>query len=181
MDETRLPMMTMSSPLGALRLYAAADELVGLYLPARPAPPGVARRVDVLRCAAAQLAEYFAGRRHVFDLPLRPRGTGFQALVWEALMRIRPGETRSYRELAHSIGRPAASRAVGAANGQNPIAIIVPCHRLIGTSGDLTGYGGGLPAKQWLLDHEREGAASAGTAGRGQARRGQATPGDERR
>ena len=161
-----LTMMTMSSPLGALRLYAATDELVGLYLPARPAPPAVARRVDVLRSTAAQLAEYFAGQRHVFDLPLRPRGTGFQALVWDALMRIRIGETRSYRELARSIGRPAAYRAVGAANGQNPIAIIVPCHRLIGSNGDLTGYGGGLDVKRWLLDHERAMVTRVGHAGR---------------
>jgi len=160
-----LNMMTMSSPLGALRLYAATDELVGLYLPARPAPPGVARRVDVLRSAAAQLAEYFAGQRHVFDLPLRPRGTSFQALVWGALMQIRVGETRSYRELAHAIGRPAASRAVGAANGQNPIAIIVPCHRLIGSNGELTGYAGGLAMKRWLLDHERAMVARVGHAG----------------
>jgi methylated-DNA-[protein]-cysteine S-methyltransferase len=162
MDGTMLNMMTMSSPLGALRLYAATDELVGLYLPARPAPPGIARRVDVLRSAAAQLAEYFAGQRHVFDLPLRPRGTSFQALVWAALMRIRVGETRSYRELAHAIGRPAASRAVGAANGQNPIAIIVPCHRLIGSSGELTGYAGGLAMKRWLLEHERAMVAGVG-------------------
>jgi len=160
-----LSMITISSPLGALRLYAASDALVGLYLPARPAPPGVDRGVDVLRCAAAQLAEYFAGQRRVFDLPLRPGGTGFQARVWEALMRIPSGETRSYRELARSIGRPAAYRAVGAANGQNPISIIVPCHRLIGSNGDLTGYGGGLAAKRWLLDHERAMASRPGTPG----------------
>ena len=160
-----LAMITTASPLGALRLYAVSDALVGLYLPAQAAPPGVERGVDVLRCAAAQLAEYFAGQRRVFDLPLRPRGTGFQALVWGALTQIRLGETRSYRELARSIGRPSAYRAVGAANGQNPISIIVPCHRLIASNGDLAGYAGGLAAKRWLLDHERAMASGPGTPG----------------
>jgi methylated-DNA-[protein]-cysteine S-methyltransferase len=116
---------------------------------------GTRRRGDVLRRAAAQLTEYFAGQRRAFDLPLAPRGTGFQRLVWEALTRIPHGETRSYRELACSLGRPSACRAVGAANGQNPISIIVPCHRVIASNGDLTGYAGGLAAKRWLLDHER--------------------------
>jgi methylated-DNA-[protein]-cysteine S-methyltransferase len=176
-----LTFATMRSPLGTLRLYAAIDQLVGLCLPDRPAPPGVRRRTGVLDQAAAELAEYFAGRRHEFSLALAPRGTGFQRLVWEALMRIPYGETRSYGELARTIGRPAASRAVGAANGQNPIAIIVPCHRLIGANGDLTGYGGGLDAKRWLLDHER---ARAGTsrprAGHERAGRRAPVPGDER-
>ena len=150
-----LAMTTMRSPLGELRLYAAVDELVGVYLPDQAAPPSVERRADVLGCAAAQLAEYFAGQRRVFDLPLAPRGTGFQVLVWQALTRIPHGETRSYRELAGSLGRPSACRAVGAANGRNPISIIVPCHRVIASNGDLTGYAGGLAAKRWLLDHER--------------------------
>jgi methylated-DNA-[protein]-cysteine S-methyltransferase len=150
-----LTMTTIRSPLGELRLYAAIDKLVGLYLPGRAAPPGVERHADVLGCAAAQLTEYFAGQRHAFDLPLAPRGTGFQALVWDALTRIPHGETRSYRELACSIGRPSACRAVGAANGRNPIAIIVPCHRVVASNGELTGYAGGLAAKRWLLDHER--------------------------
>ena len=147
--------MTTPSPLGMLHLHAAADELVGLYFPGRPAPPAVEGRSEVLARAAGQLAEYFAGRRRGFDLPLGPRGTEFQALVWRALLRIPFGETCSYGALARSIGRPAASRAVGAANGRNPISILVPCHRLIGGDGDLTGYGGGLAAKRWLLDHER--------------------------
>ena len=153
-----LAMTTVRSPLGELRLYAAPDEhdeLVGLYLPEQAAPAGVRRRVDVLGRAAAQLAEYFAGQRRAFDLPLAPRGTGFQVLVWQALTRIPHGETRSYRELAGSLGRPSACRAVGAANGRNPISIIVPCHRLIASNGDLTGYAGGLAAKRWLLEHER--------------------------
>jgi len=103
---------------------------------------------------AEQLAEYFAGERREFELPIAPRGTGFQERVWQALVAIRFGETRSYRELAQAIGRPAASRAVGTANAKNPISIIVPCHRVIAASGELTGYAGGLPAKRWLLDHE---------------------------
>jgi methylated-DNA-[protein]-cysteine S-methyltransferase len=147
--------MAMESPLGTLRLYAAADELVGLYLPVHPMLPAVEQRSEVLVCASAQLAEYFAGQRRVFDLPLWLHGTEFQTRVWRELLAIPHGETWSYGELARSIGRPSASRAVGAANGKNPISIIVPCHRVIGSNGDLTGYGGGMPAKQWLLEHEK--------------------------
>ncbi|MEO8707036.1 MAG: methylated-DNA--[protein]-cysteine S-methyltransferase [Kofleriaceae bacterium] len=90
----------------------------------------------------------------MFDLPLAPRGSGFQELVWRALVAIPFGETRSYGELARAIGRPAASRAVGSANSKNPISIIVPCHRVIASSGELTGYAGGMAAKRWLIDHE---------------------------
>ena len=147
-------MITMPSPLGLLRLYAHADELVGVHLPDQEAPPASQSPSPILTATAAQLAEYFVGRRRVFDIPLAPRGTGFQALVWRALTAIPFGETRSYGALARAIGRPAASRAVGAANGRNPIAIIVPCHRVIGSSGQLTGYAGGLAAKKWLLEHE---------------------------
>jgi methylated-DNA-[protein]-cysteine S-methyltransferase len=116
---------------------------------------GTVRRTPVLTRAAEQLAEYFAGERRDFDLPLAPRGTSFQVAVWRALEQIPFGATCSYGELARVVGRPSASRAVGAANGQNPLAIILPCHRVIGANGDLTGYGGGLPLKRWLLDHER--------------------------
>jgi methylated-DNA-[protein]-cysteine S-methyltransferase len=108
----------------------------------------------VLALAAAQLAEYFAGARRDFDVPLAPRGTGFQRLVWGELVKIPYGETRSYGDLARALGRPAASRAVGAANGRNPISILEPCHRVIAGSGALTGYAGGLAAKRWLLEHE---------------------------
>ncbi|HEU4734323.1 MAG TPA: methylated-DNA--[protein]-cysteine S-methyltransferase [Kofleriaceae bacterium] len=152
---------TVSSPIGTLRLYAELDRLVGLYLPDRPAPDGVERRSRVLREASVQLTEYFAGRRRAFSLELALHGTGFQRCVWDALAQIPYGETRSYAELARAIGRPAAPRAVGAANGRNPISIIVPCHRLIGTDGSLTGYGGGLAAKRWLLEHERAGTPRA--------------------
>jgi len=154
-EKAMLTMMTLRTPIGPLRLYGESDELVGVDLPDRDALDGVERRTDVLVRTADQLAEYFAGQRQDFDLPLAPRGTGFQTLVWRTLMRIPYGETWSYGQLARAIRRPAASRAVGAANGRNPIPIIMPCHRVIGSNGSLTGYGGGLPIKRWLLDHER--------------------------
>jgi methylated-DNA-[protein]-cysteine S-methyltransferase len=102
-----------------------------------------------------QLAEYFAGARTAFDLAIGPRGSGFQERVWRALLAIPYGTTITYGELAREIGRPAASRAVGSANSRNPISIIVPCHRVIAASGELTGYAGGLAAKRWLIDHEQ--------------------------
>ena len=105
----------------------------------------------VLVAAAAQLGEYFAGERQLFDLPLDFRGTDFQKSVWAALLAIPFGETRSYGEIARAIGRPTASRAVGAANGRNPISIVAPCHRVIGGNGALTGFAGGLAAKTLLL------------------------------
>jgi methylated-DNA-[protein]-cysteine S-methyltransferase len=101
-----------------------------------------------------QLGQYFAGERRTFELPLEFRGTDFQRQVWTTLLAIPFGETRSYLDVARSLGNPDAVRAVGAANGRNPISIIAPCHRVIGTSGALTGFGGGLEAKAWLLAHE---------------------------
>jgi methylated-DNA-[protein]-cysteine S-methyltransferase len=123
----------------------------------RPAEPtfGSPGAGEVFERAEAQLAEYFAGRRRVFDLPLALRGTPFQRAVWTALLDIPYGETASYGELAQLLGKPAASRAVGLANGKNPVSIIVPCHRVIGSTGSLTGYGGGLERKRYLLDFER--------------------------
>lgn len=103
-----------------------------------------------------QLGEYFAGERDEFDLPLEPEGTEFQRAVWKALAEIPYGETRSYGQIAAVVGRPKAARAVGMANNRNPIAVIVPCHRVIGAGGALVGYAGGLERKTWLLDHERE-------------------------
>jgi methylated-DNA-[protein]-cysteine S-methyltransferase len=120
-------------------------------------PFGVAsERADhpVLCDAARQLREYFSGQRRTFDLPLEFRGTDFQRRVWTTLLTIPFGDTRSYLDVARSLGNPDAVRAVGAANGRNPISIIAPCHRVIGTSGALTGFGGGLEAKAWLLAHE---------------------------
>jgi len=103
----------------------------------------------------AQLDEYFDGKRRLFDLTLELTGTQFQKRVWQSLLDVHYGETGSYGQLAAKLGQPNASRAVGAANGANPIPIIIPCHRIIGASGKLTGFGGGLGTKQWLLDHER--------------------------
>lgn len=146
------------SPLGPLGLVAEPDALVALELPRafraagpRPAP---GRVPPVLRRAARQLDEYFSGRRRCFDLPLRARGTAFQRAVWAALARIPWGETRTYGHVAAVIGRPTAARAVGLANGRNPLAVVVPCHRVIGGDGSLTGFGGGLDVKRWLLEHE---------------------------
>jgi methylated-DNA-[protein]-cysteine S-methyltransferase len=104
--------------------------------------------------AQKQLAEYFAGKRENFDLPLKLRGTAFQQKVWKALERIPFGQTRSYGQIAKAVKSPAASRAVGAACGKNPLPIVVPCHRVVGSSGSLTGFGGGLAMKEWLLKHE---------------------------
>jgi methylated-DNA-[protein]-cysteine S-methyltransferase len=150
-------MITISSPLGPVTLYARGDELAAVHLGPDAAPTDVRderRRSDVLLAAADQLREYFAGHRRTFDLPLAPHGTGFQQRVWAQLCRIPFGQTRSYGEIAAAIGRPSASRAVGAANGRNPIWIIVPCHRVIGANGHLTGYAGGMDVKRWLLAHE---------------------------
>lgn len=110
--------------------------------------------------AAAQLRAYFAGQLQEFDLPLAPAGTEFQLSVWNLLRAIPFGQTTTYGAIAHAIGRPDAVRAVGAANGANPLPVVVPCHRVIGKSGSLTGFGGGLPVKRWLLDHEARVAGS---------------------
>lgn len=109
----------------------------------------------LLRQAASQLDEYFQGRRRVFDLPLAPQGTVFEQDVWKALQTIPYGETRSYADIARQVGSPSACRAVGRANGWNPISIIIPCHRVIGANGKLTGYAGGLTIKQYLLELEQ--------------------------
>jgi methylated-DNA-[protein]-cysteine S-methyltransferase len=117
---------------------------------------GVPRDDDfpVLKAAAEQLTAYFGGELKAFELPLTPEGTAFQRSVWHALLTIPYGETRSYMQMAVLIGAPKAVRAVGAANGQNPIPIVIPCHRVIGSNGKLTGFGGGLPLKRQLLDLE---------------------------
>jgi len=123
---------------------------------AGPAPAACDDSHPVVRESLRQLCAYFAGELTEFDLPLNPKGTPFQLAVWKELLHIPYGETCSYTHIAQAIGRPAAVRAVGAANGSNPIAIIVPCHRVIGSSGKLVGYGGGLPMKRMLLDLETE-------------------------
>ena len=149
------------SPVGLLALVASDAGLVAVLWeeddPARVRLPATGERPDhpILRQTAAQLADYFAGARRQFDLPLDFRGTAFQQRVWAALLAIPFGETRSYGAIASAIGQPTASRAVGAANGRNPISIIAPCHRVVGSNGALTGFAGGLAAKTWLIDHER--------------------------
>jgi len=156
----------MESPVG--RLLLAGDE-EGLQLIGfaegknQPQPePDWRYHTEPLRSAVGQLSDYFAGNRRSFDLSLQLRGTPFQLTVWRALQDIPYGQTISYGELARRIGNPKASRAVGLANGSNPIAIVVPCHRVIGSNGKLTGYGGGLCHKETLLALERKhGAAQA--------------------
>ena len=150
---------SMPSPVGPL-LLAADDD--GLHLIEFNSPRHAMGRAsewqhgehEVLRDTRVQLDEYFAGERRVFDLPLAPRGTAFQREVWNALRDIPYGETISYAQLALRIGKPSAMRAVGAANGRNPLPIVVPCHRVIGADGSLTGFGGGLPTKRFLLELE---------------------------
>lgn len=145
--------VVMDSPIGPLTLVGTGDALTGLYMAEhRYAPAAFGDRDDdAFPGAVAQLTEYFAGTRTTFDVALAPKGTPFQQRVWAALREVPYGETTTYGELAATIGRPTASRAVGHANGHNPISIIVPCHRVVGTSGSLTGYGGGLPRKRFLL------------------------------
>lgn len=151
--------VVVDSPIEELTLVSDGSALTGVYMavhrhtdrtgwgtpvPLRDAP-------EVLRLAADQLSAYFAGGRTDFDLPLAPRGTGFQRLVWAQLLAIPYGETRSYGSLAARLGNPGASRAVGLANGRNPLSIVVPCHRVVGSAGQLTGYGGGIERKRALL------------------------------
>ena len=152
----------IDSPIGRLLLAGDGDSLIQVSFQAGPRPlqpPGTWRPgAAPFRAAIAQLGEYFAGRRLQFELPLAPRGTEFQRRVWHALREIPYGETISYGELACRIGKPGASRAVGLANGANPLPIVVPCHRVIGADGSLTGFGGGLPIKRKLLALEEAAA-----------------------
>jgi len=148
----------VESPIGDLLLSGDSQSLTGVHLCKQKHTPVI--RLDWIQSdslfaqARQQLREYFEGERFTFDLPVAPIGTEFQKRVWKALGRIRYGTTCCYGEIAGLLGNSNASRAVGMANGRNPISIIVPCHRVIGADGSLTGYGGGLDAKKWLLDHE---------------------------
>jgi len=148
------------SPLGDLILLSdtTGTQLAALWISGEKHSSSIKAdwQLDekMLPAVRQQLAEYFAGKRTEFDLPLAPTGTPFQLQAWQALREIPYGTTLSYSQQATRIGNPKACRAIGLANGRNPISIIVPCHRVIGASGALTGYGGGLPAKKWLLAHE---------------------------
>jgi methylated-DNA-[protein]-cysteine S-methyltransferase len=148
-----------SSPIGTLELRGTETALTGVFMDGHrheaPRAEGAVRDAEPLREARQQLEEYFAGERRAFSLTLEPAGTEFQQRVWQALRAIPYGGTISYGELASRIGSPRAVRAVGLANGRNPISIIVPCHRVIGADGSLTGYGGGLERKRFLLALER--------------------------
>jgi methylated-DNA-[protein]-cysteine S-methyltransferase len=152
----------IDSPMGRLRLTATNAGLTGVHFEderyAPPLEPAWIRApaLPLLREASIQLAEYFAGRRRAFDLPLAPAGTPFQRAVWGAIATVRPGETISYAELARRAGRPRSVRAAGGATGRNPLAIVIPCHRIVGADGSLTGYGGGLARKRALLALERD-------------------------
>ena len=153
--------VTVPSPIGPLTLVAAGGQLTGLYQDTqRHRPPDTAfgapgdPQAEPFASAARQLAAYFAGELTDFDLPLAPGGTDFQRRVWAALQTIPYGETWTYGQLAEKIGNAAAIRAVGLANGRNPISLVIPCHRVIGSDGSLTGYGGGLERKRFLLDLE---------------------------
>lgn len=153
----------LDSPLGLLRLVGDDGVLAGVYLPDhRHAPPleGLPTDPGALPAVREQLCAYFAGGLTAFDVPLAVGGTPFQRDVWQALATIPYGETWSYAKLAAEVGRPRAVRAVGLANGRNPVSVVVPCHRVVGANGSLTGYGGGLAAKEWLLRHEAGGSGA---------------------
>lgn len=149
------------SPIQTLQLVSDGQSLIGLYMMSEkhqniPQSDWIEDdSVAPFAAAKQQLTAYFAGTLTVFDLPVQMQGTAFQQQVWAALQTIPYGTTISYGNLAQHIGQPNASRAVGLANGRNPVSIVVPCHRVIGANGKLTGYGGGIERKQWLLNHER--------------------------
>ena len=159
---------THPTPVGFLTLVASDQGLRAILWPKlSPARAGIhpiPRRTPdhpILMETAAQLDEYFAGSRTTFDIPLDLHGTRFQLAAWRSLARIPFGTTTSYGRQAAALGIPKAARALGAANGANPVCIVLPCHRVIGADGSLTGFGGGLPTKQWLLDHEARVLASS--------------------
>ncbi len=162
-----LERLAMATPIGELVLVASPRGLRAVLWPGEwslgsnvPKAGAKGRAAAVLAEAVLQLEEYFAGTRQEFDVPLDPVGTEFQKAAWEQLRRIPFGETISYGEQARRLGDPNKSRAVGAANGRNPLSIIVPCHRVVGANGDLIGFAAGLDVKQWLLHHERGGQLS---------------------
>ena len=167
MTTTTSPLLQkkVNSPVGPLTIVATSDRLVAVLWPDEP-EGRVSFTTDVaegsnavIEASERQLAEYFAGTRRSFDLPLELRGTDFQQEVWHALTEIPYGETSTYSKQAAAIGRPRAIRAVGSANGRNPLSIVLPCHRIVAADGSLAGFAGGLDTKRWLLDHEKSVAA----------------------
>lgn len=142
----------VESPIGWLKILASDAGVTCIDFDVTPEPGAPGNTIT--RQCGQQLQEYFAGKRTTFEVPLDAGGTAFQQSVWQALQKIPFGATRCYQDIAHAIGRPTATRAVGAANGRNPVPIIVPCHRVIGRNGNLTGFSGGLDKKEWLLKHE---------------------------
>ena len=163
----------IDTPLGPVLVQGCEGFVTGLFLPGhkgRPGPGASWQQSDApFAGVRAQLAEYFAGARQQFDVPLRLGGTPFQQRVWRELLRVPFGGTITYAALAKRVGKPAGARAVGQANGRNPVSIIVPCHRVVGAGGKLTGYAGGTDKKQWLLTWERR--ATREDPGRSQATR----------
>ncbi len=145
----------IDSPIGCLEVLTSKDALLAItYVEAKNEDSKEAPAV--LEKACDQLNEYFAGERQQFELPLSPDGTDFQKQVWDALLTVPFGRTSTYKKQSQSIGNPKAIRAVGTANGKNPISVVIPCHRIVGSDGSLTGYAGGLSRKDWLLKHEQK-------------------------
>lgn len=145
----------IDTPIGLLEVLTSEDALLAVTFveeKAEDSPDAPA----ILENACAQLKEYFAGERQSFDLPLLPDGTEFQKEVWNALLQVPFGRTSTYKKQSQSLGKPKAIRAVGTANGKNPIAVVIPCHRIVGSDGSLTGYASGLSRKDWLLKHEQK-------------------------
>lgn len=148
-----MPSATKTTPLGPVSITEEDGAIVGVEFSGGEETEIAS---PLLKKAFEELEEYFAGARRTFDLPLRPRGTPFQRAVWDALLEIPYGQTRSYKDIALAVGRPKAYRAVGMANNRNPISVFIPCHRVIGAGGQLVGYGGGLDKKRYLLDLEKK-------------------------
>ncbi|MBM3310504.1 MAG: methylated-DNA--[protein]-cysteine S-methyltransferase [Candidatus Aminicenantes bacterium] len=151
-----------SSPVGVLEVVGTSEAVTAVrFKPGRK--PETSEWTTPLEACLRELGEYFAGKRKFFTVPIRPQGTDFQRRVWGALAEIPFGTTSTYADIARAVGRPDAVRAVGSANGRNPIPVLIPCHRVIGGDGRLVGYGGGLWRKAWLLAHERAFTGTGGT------------------
>ena len=156
MEEQKIYGEIYESPVGALTILAGENGIQAIKFGKDEKVKSTGKASEMTRRAVKELEEYFQGKRKEFTVLCVPEGTDFQKRVWEALTRIPYGETRTYKEIAVEIGNPGASRAVGMANNKNPVPIIIPCHRVIGSDGKLTGYAGGLEVKEFLLNLERE-------------------------